>query len=153
MKTTSGGDRVGSVVSAVDRAIEGLVELRRALDRYLTTSSGGELPDDFGDSLLLTPGRLEDTSVTVREAADILGLGEEQVRRLLRTGDLMGVPYGGRAGWRLSRAYVEEQAQNRSPRRRRTRENPRRAQEAAVTAGTGRHSILASSSATRANAS
>lgn len=100
----------------MDRAIEGLVELRRVLDRSFA-EEGGELPADFSEALLLTPPRLRDSSVTVREAAAILGIGEEQVRRLLRSGELLGVPYGGRAGWRLSRAYVEGEAHTRHPKR------------------------------------
>jgi excisionase family DNA binding protein len=44
--------------------------------------------------------------MTVPEAAAALGLSEEHVRRLLRRGDLVGVPYGGKVGWRLPRDYV-----------------------------------------------
>jgi excisionase family DNA binding protein len=98
-------------------------------------SGGGDLPDDFGDALLMAPDRLEDTSVTVREAAAILGLGEEQVRRLLRSGDLVGVPYGGRAGWRLSRRYVEEEADSRPPKRRSVRKAQQKARGPALPVG------------------
>lgn len=44
--------------------------------------------------------------MTVAEAASALGVGEEHLRRLLRRGELSGVAYGGRTGWRLPRDYV-----------------------------------------------
>jgi excisionase family DNA binding protein len=44
--------------------------------------------------------------MTVAEAAAALEIGEEYVRRLLRRGTLIGVPFGGRTGWRLPRDYV-----------------------------------------------
>jgi len=57
---------------------------------------------------------LDQVSTTVREAAALLGIGEEQVRRRLRSGELLGVPFGGRMGWRLSRDYVERLAAERA---------------------------------------
>ena len=44
--------------------------------------------------------------MTVAEAARELNLSIEQVRRHLRSGNLRGMPLGGRAGWRVSRADV-----------------------------------------------
>jgi len=44
--------------------------------------------------------------MTVAETAVALDMSEEYVRRLLRRGILVGTPYGGRIGWRLSREYV-----------------------------------------------
>jgi hypothetical protein len=35
---------------------------------------------------------------------------EEQVRRMLRRGDLVGVRFGGRVGWRLTRQHVRDMA-------------------------------------------
>lgn len=43
-------------------------------------------------------------TMSVAEAAQELGLSHEQVRRHLRAGRLRGMPLGGRAGWRVSRA-------------------------------------------------
>ena len=48
--------------------------------------------------------------MTVAEAAATLRMSEEHVRRLLRTGQLIGVGFGGRVGWRLSREHVLEVA-------------------------------------------
>jgi len=48
--------------------------------------------------------------MTVSEAAATLGIGEEHLRRLLRRGELTGVAYGGRIGWRLARDYVAQLA-------------------------------------------
>jgi excisionase family DNA binding protein len=53
---------------------------------------------------------LEEISVSVAEAAGMLGLSRDQVRRRLRSGDLLGVHCGGRLGWRLHRDYVQELA-------------------------------------------
>jgi excisionase family DNA binding protein len=49
---------------------------------------------------------LRGTGMTVREAARVLHISEERVHRLLRSGDLQGVRFGGRIGWRLQRDYV-----------------------------------------------
>jgi excisionase family DNA binding protein len=46
--------------------------------------------------------------MTVAEAAGMLGVSEEHVRRLLRRGELVGVGFGGRVGWRLSRDQVHD---------------------------------------------
>jgi excisionase family DNA binding protein len=48
--------------------------------------------------------------MTVAQAAAALGVSEEHVRRLLRRGELIGVSYGGKAGWRLDPQYVAEVA-------------------------------------------
>jgi excisionase family DNA binding protein len=47
-------------------------------------------------------------SMTVTEAARELGIGVEQVRRLLRSGALSGVPLGGQHGWRVARTSVHD---------------------------------------------
>lgn len=51
------------------------------------------------------------SGMTVPEAAKVLGVSEEQVRRLLRSGELLGVPFGGRVGWRLPRESVRHVAE------------------------------------------
>ena len=58
----------------------------------------------------INPGHFTET---VAEAARDLGIGEEQVRRLLRSGVIRGIPLGGRFGWRVSRHSVAEYAQER----------------------------------------
>lgn len=47
------------------------------------------------------------SGMSVTEAAALLRVSEEHLRRLLRGGEVIGVPYGGRIGWRLHREYVE----------------------------------------------
>jgi len=42
-------------------------------------------------------------TMSVEEAARVLNISQEQVRRHLRSGRLDGVGLGGRAGWRVSR--------------------------------------------------
>jgi excisionase family DNA binding protein len=61
----------------------------------------------------IQPRPTEEISATVREAAEVLGVGEEQIRRLLRSGGLLGIPYGGRRGWRIPRAHLQEVAAER----------------------------------------
>lgn len=72
---------------------------------------------DLGEfeSLRVHPGIY---SMTVAEAAEQLGIGEEQVRRLLRSGSLAGIPLGGRYGWRISRASIRAHSQLGAARRR-----------------------------------
>lgn len=66
--------------------------------------------NDFGPPVRIQVGRY---TMTVREAAEQLGIGEEQVRRLLRSGAIRGIPLGGRNGWRVSRAGVRAYGQER----------------------------------------
>jgi excisionase family DNA binding protein len=63
------------------------------------------------NALHAPPVSLRYSGVTVAEAAHLLDLSEEHVRRLLRRGVLLGIPYGGRIGWRLDRDYVDAVAQ------------------------------------------
>ena len=107
---------VASVVRArkqLDRAIQLLASLLPGLplpgggdpfERAFSRSNDGYEVGDLGE---LTIG--------VPEAAEMLHLHEEYVRRLLREGRLLGISYGGRAGWRLSREYVLEEARRRNP--------------------------------------
>jgi excisionase family DNA binding protein len=105
-----------AILDEVDQAIAALQNARRFL---------GELERDTARRARLAPrpydhanarestASLRYAGVTVAEAAQILEMSEEHVRRLLRTGELEGVPYSGRVGWRLSRAYVESLAEER----------------------------------------
>ena len=68
----------------------------------------------FHEGVPVHPRPTEELSATVHEAAGLLGLGEEQVRRLLRDGVLVGIPYGGRRGWRIPRRHLEEFAAERA---------------------------------------
>ena len=60
------------------------------------------------------PPALGTHTMTVAEAARVLSLSIEQVRRLLRSGRLRGTALGGRAGWRVSRTDVDRLAQARA---------------------------------------
>ncbi len=54
-----------------------------------------------------------DKLMTVEQVADRLQVNEQTVRRWLREGELMGVPFGGRTGWRVSeedlQAFLDRQ--------------------------------------------
>jgi len=93
-------------MSEIDKALNALraahrmmIELQRSPDerRRRAEATGSARPQKRD---------LRYSGMTVAEAADALGIGEEQVRRLLRRGELVGVPYGGRTGWRLPRDEV-----------------------------------------------
>ncbi len=43
-----------------------------------------------------------DRMLTVDQVAERLQVNEQTVRRWLREGELTGVPFGGRTGWRVS---------------------------------------------------
>jgi excisionase family DNA binding protein len=60
------------------------------------------------------PPHVRHMGVSVREAAAALDVSEDHLRRLLRQGLLIGVRYGGRIGWRLSRRYVNHLAEHRA---------------------------------------
>ncbi len=51
--------------------------------------------------------------MTVEQVADRLQVNEQTVRRWLREGELAGVPFGGRTGWRVSeddlRVFLDHQ--------------------------------------------
>jgi excisionase family DNA binding protein len=44
---------------------------------------------------------------TVKEVADYLRVHPETVRQWLREGELVGMPLGGKGGWRIERANLE----------------------------------------------
>ena len=98
-------------------------EVRRLMSLLAERERGAEGPPASTRSQFL-PVRhrdLRDVVMTVAEAAAHLGLGEEQVRRLLRSEKLAGIPLGGRAGWQVSRESVEDMLAARTmlPRQRR----------------------------------
>ena len=45
--------------------------------------------------------------LTVEDVAERLQVNEQTVRRWLREGELTGVPFGGRTGWRISEADLQ----------------------------------------------
>ncbi len=49
--------------------------------------------------------------LTVEQVAERLQVNEQTIRRWLREGELTGVPFGGRTGWRVSeddlRAFLD----------------------------------------------
>jgi excisionase family DNA binding protein len=126
-----------ALVAALDQAIDGLTaarkiaallaapvpgERRRAASARRTTARVVapaliENDDPFAqavrEGVRIQPRPTEEISATVREAAEVLGVGEEQIRRLLRSGGLLGIPYGGRRGWRIPRAHLQEVAAER----------------------------------------
>ena len=102
-------DEVDQAIAALQNARRFLGELERDTARRARVAPR---PYDHADARESTPS-LRYAGVTVAEAAQILEMSEEHVRRLLRTGELEGVPYSGRVGWRLSRAYVESLAEER----------------------------------------
>jgi len=101
-------DEVDAAIAGLQTTRQLLVELRRVIE--LTEKSIRTGPGKAGLAAD-RPAPLRYSGVTVAEASRILDLSEEHVRRLLRRGELEGVAYGGRVGWRLSRAYVEELAE------------------------------------------
>jgi excisionase family DNA binding protein len=94
-------DQLDQTVLELQAARKVAAELRRATVTEERTESHAAA--DAGSSLRFS-------GMTVSEAAARLRLGDEQVRRLLRRGVLAGVPFGGRAGWRLPREAVERMA-------------------------------------------
>ncbi len=112
-----------SVLVAVDDAMAKLTEAQRVLrahERQSIPASGPALPEGLGsthpkfyEGVHVEPKQFDDIWVSVDQAAEMLHLSAEQVRRNLRSGRLLGVPYGGRTGWRLARAYVEAERERR----------------------------------------
>jgi excisionase family DNA binding protein len=103
---------------ALDRAQEAFTAARK-LVKLAFRHARGDRPRLASTGLyrnavlveLPPPGSL---AMSVGEAAQVLNLGEEQVRRLLRQGKLLGVPYGGRRGWEVTRSSVAEYARARA---------------------------------------
>jgi excisionase family DNA binding protein len=47
---------------------------------------------------------MNETYFTVEQVAERLQVNEQTVRRWLREGELHGIPFGGRTGWRITEA-------------------------------------------------
>lgn len=110
-----------AALEAVDQAMEALAVARRLLSGSTRPPRRAAAFDDaferaHHEGVPVAAPSLRHAGLTVRQAAGLLGVGEEQVRRLLRRGELLGVPFGGRTGWRLSRDYVERLAAGRARR-------------------------------------
>jgi excisionase family DNA binding protein len=45
---------------------------------------------------------MDDRVLTVNQVAQRLQVDVQTVRRWLRSGDLVGIPFGGRTGWRVT---------------------------------------------------
>ncbi len=104
---------IAALVAEVDQALVALQTARKTiadLQRSSQALSRAASREDHAAPASV-PASLRYSGMTVAEAADVLELGEEQVRRLLRTGALIGVQFGGRVGWRLSREYVYDVAE------------------------------------------
>jgi excisionase family DNA binding protein len=57
---------------------------------------------------------MNDTLMTVKEAAEYLKLSEFTVRKLCRTGKITAVKYPGAKMWRIPRMELEKMIENRS---------------------------------------
>lgn len=103
-----------AAIDEVDQALAGLQTTRQLLHELQRNSqvlqrTGRPGPaTDRGASPAQRPSGLRYSGMTVAEAARALSLSEEHVRRLLRRGELEGIAFGGRIGWRLSRDYVAD---------------------------------------------
>jgi excisionase family DNA binding protein len=49
----------------------------------------------------------EEKVLTVNQVAARLQVNVQTVRRWLREGDLVGIPFGGRSGWRVSETELQ----------------------------------------------
>ena len=122
---------LGAVVDEVDQAIAALQTARRFL-RELERESpqAPRLPEQ---APLDAQVSLRYAGITVAEAAVVLDMSEDHVRKLLRAGELRGAPYSGKIGWRLDAAYVRAVAEQ----RRAAREGQQRAREQTAPARKG----------------
>jgi excisionase family DNA binding protein len=118
-----------AVVDEVDQAIAALQTARRFLrdmERESPPPPSREAPARRSSA---SQPSLRFGGITVSETAQILGMSEDHVRRLLRAGELEGAAYSGRIGWRLDPDYVKavaEQRRESSERQRRARQQPGR---------------------------
>jgi hypothetical protein len=102
------GDELDEALAALQTARRILAEMRRSQGSP-GQGGGGPVHGKTGRSPGLAPS-LRYSGWSVAQTAAALGIGEEQVRRLLRRGELAGVSFGGRVGWRLVPEYVQEVA-------------------------------------------
>jgi len=107
----AGDDRTrwALAVAAIESELAVIDQAQKNAQRMLATLRR-ELGGRKRQSPSKRPQDLRYAGMTVAEAAVALGVGEEHLRRLLRRGEIAGVGFGGRVGWRLSRDYVEELA-------------------------------------------
>jgi len=120
---------LAAVIDEVDQAIAALQTARRFLREIEREAPAApRLPQPAPDELRTSPQpSLRYAGITVAEAAQILGMSEDHVRRLLRAGELLGAPYSGKIGWRLDATYVHAVAEE----LRASREGRQRAREQA----------------------
>jgi len=50
---------------------------------------------------------MDDRVLTVNQVAQRLQVDVQTVRRWLRNGDLVGIPFGGRTGWRVTEQELQ----------------------------------------------
>jgi excisionase family DNA binding protein len=50
---------------------------------------------------------MDDRVLTVNQVAQRLQVDVQTVRRWLRSGDLVGIPFGGRTGWRVTEQELQ----------------------------------------------
>lgn len=100
---------IDSLIDELDGVIAGLQNARLLAQELRQTAEAARKASREGvdDATLALAPSLRFTGMSVSEAAERLGLGEEQVRRLLRRGLLAGISFGGHVGWRLPRSAVE----------------------------------------------
>lgn len=50
---------------------------------------------------------MDERVLTVNQVAERLQVDAQTVRRWLRNGDLVGIPFGGRTGWRVTESELQ----------------------------------------------
>lgn len=100
---------IDSLIDELDGVLAGLQNARLLAQELRQSAEAARRAarTDVDDAALALSPSLRFTGMSVSETAERLGLGEEQVRRLLRRGFLAGIPFGGHVGWRLPRSAVE----------------------------------------------
>jgi excisionase family DNA binding protein len=96
---------VDALVRELERALASLRAAQRMAAELQRRPVGRPPRIQTGEAARVSTD-LRYSGMTVAEAAGTLGISEEYVRRLLRSGRLVGVPFGGQTGWRLPRDYV-----------------------------------------------
>jgi excisionase family DNA binding protein len=103
---------VDALVAEIDQALAALQTARRLLADLQRSGRAVRVARRPGppEAEASIPTSIRYSGMTVAEAADTLRVSEEHVRRMLRSGQLVGVGFGGRVGWRLSREHVLQMA-------------------------------------------
>ena len=94
-----------ALIVELERAQASIAAARRMVAE-LQRQPAGRPPRTRLPSPAVSTRNLREAGMTVAEAAKVLGIGEEQLRRRLRRGEIEGIPFGGRIGWRLPREYI-----------------------------------------------